>query len=174
MELKVPRGLYTLVESGKFTQIQKFKQAPGENVESAFVERPHLSGFHSLPFSPWDLVFTCGEALWVQEGRQMTRMGLLHFSWPWTVTAVMEVFPAVGLLQGLLLKTWDLVPHDHTCLWLSQALGICSDQLQGHLPWLPYPNPHSLSIPFFFFKPVFFIGHIYVSIHLSLSFGLLY
>ena len=47
MELEVPGGLYTLVESGKFTQIQKFKQAFGENVESVFVERTHLSGFHS-------------------------------------------------------------------------------------------------------------------------------
>lgn len=47
MELEVPRGLYTSVESGKFTQIQKFKQAFGENVESVFVERARLSGFHS-------------------------------------------------------------------------------------------------------------------------------
>ena len=64
------------------------------------------------------------------------------------------------------------VTHDHTCPWLGQALGICSDQLQGHLPWLPYPNP--TPSPSFFLKPIFFIGHIYVSIHLSLSCSLLY
>lgn len=78
----MPRGLYTLVESGKFTQIQKFKQAFGENVESVFVERPHLPGFHSPSLLSMASGVHIREVLWVQEGRQMTRTGLLHFSWP--------------------------------------------------------------------------------------------
>ena len=93
----MPRGLYILVESSKFTQIQSFKQAFRGNVESFFVERPRLSGF----CSPSLLSMAPGQCMWGgaygpgREADDTDGSSALQLAFAWTVTTVMGLFLAL-------------------------------------------------------------------------------
>lgn len=164
---EVPTGFTLWLESGKFTQIQNLNRHPGRTL-SLLVERPHLSGFHSLPFSPWDLVFTCGRYSGSRKGGR----------WQDGSSAFQLAFDSDCCNGSIPSRRGS----SKVCCWrpgtwsfmITLACGLAFPF--GNLLWSAPGAPAlaTLSKPplplhsfFFFFKPVFFIGHTYLSIHLS-------